>query len=133
MRQILGKGESLLWIHLPVRRFNVEGMGTHADALVACDRGVRQAEVDFAAGNETVNPFPPGATMQRAGWTGRMRTLVCHRDHGSHVCCQEHRQHRSPVRRSYRGFSYCAQCRDTVRPLLEAARQAASDPILVVS
>lgn len=116
-----------------MRSPNVDGMGTHADALMACDRGVRQAEADFASGNETVNPFPPTATMQRAGWTGRMRALVCHRDHGPDVCCQEHRQHRTPVRRSFGGFSYCAQCRDAVRPLLEAARQGASDPVPVGS
>jgi hypothetical protein len=106
-------------------------MGAHAEALVACDRGVRQAEMDFVSGNETVNPFPPGATMQRAGWNGRMRALVCHRDHGPGVCCQEHRQHRSPVRRSFRSFSYCEQCHDDIKPMLEAAQEAAFAAVLV--
>lgn len=95
-------------------------MSGHAEFLVACDRGVRQAERDFARGNHTLNPFPPGATGQRAGWHGRMRELMCARDHGVGVCCQEHRQHRAQTCRSFRGLSYCAECRADIQPRMEA-------------
>jgi hypothetical protein len=122
------ESEALLWVCLPARRSSVPDMGTHADALMACDRGVRQAEDDFASGNETHNPFPASATMQWVGWNGRMRALVCERDHGPDVCCQEHRQHRETVVRSFRGMSYCRVCRDDIAPLMEAVAEVAGHP-----
>ncbi len=114
---------------LSVRRSTVPDMGTHADALMACDRGVRQAEEDFACGNETRNPFPASKTMQWVGWNGRMRALVCQRDHGTDVCCQEHRQHRMTVVRSYRGMSFCTVCRDDIAPLMDAVAEVTRHPV----
>lgn len=129
MKQSVAESEALLWVRLPSRRSSVPDMGAHADALMACDRGVRQAEVDFASGNETLNPFPVSATMQWVGWNGRMRALVCQRDHGSDVCCQEHRQHRETVVRSFRGMSFCRVCRDDIAPLMEAVAEVAAHPV----
>ena len=101
-------------------------MNGHALAIVACDRGVQRAEEDFARGECTADPFHSSETMQRAGSEGRMRVLVCQRDHGSDLCCQERRQHRSQSLRSFQGLSYCAQCRDEVDVLMKAKLQTLS-------
>ena len=101
-------------------------MSGHAFAIMACYRGVQRAEEDFARGACTADPFHPSETMQRAGWEGRMRALVCQREHGSDLCCQELRQHRSQSLRSFQGLSYCAQCRDEVDVLMEAKLQMLS-------
>ena len=99
---------------------SVKNMSGHADALVACDRGVQQAEEDFARGRHSVNPFPSSAPLQRAGWDGRMRALVCQRDHGINLCCQEHHQHKSPTLRSCRNLSCCAECSAEMTPHMDA-------------
>lgn len=51
-----------------------------------------------------------------------MRALVCQRDHGLNLCCQEHRQHRSQTLESFGNFSCCAQCSDEMLPRMEAWR-----------
>ena len=102
-------------------------MSSHAEALVACARGVRRAERDFNHGRRLVNPFPASEPMQRAGWDGRVRALICQRDHGVDLCCQEHRQHRSQTTRSFWTLSCCAHCETEMTPLIDAehARLAA--------
>lgn len=102
----------------------------HARIANELSTGALHAAVNFQKGRETVeNPFSKNG--QHWAWVAygqRMRKLICERDHGTGVCCQEHEQHAiKGSSTSFMGYTSCKACEkevDKLRAIRIAEREA---------